>query len=185
MKKKSEPKKPSLMAPLTPFVWCESVPKIINRINVTYPQPILHDGHGLVHDERQAKHADVVLEIVADAQVLQHRHAHPLQVFAGPDTRQHQQLRATDAPRREDHFALRVDRVQTAVAQKLHARRLVGRRVDDHFRHVRVHGDVQVGPEPRRPQKRLGRAATGAPPDRALKTININYSVFGKGKFSG
>lgn len=151
-------------------------PRSENDVVGTYPQPVLHDGHGLVHDERQPEHAHVVLEVVADTQVLQHRHAQPLQVLARPDAGQHQQLRAADAAGREDHLAFGVDRVQAAVAQELHPRRLVGGGVDDHLRDVRVHGDVQVGPEPSRPQERLGRAAPGAPSDRALEQIETRVS---------
>lgn len=33
----------------------------------TYPEPVLDDGDGFVHDERQAEHAHVILQIVADA----------------------------------------------------------------------------------------------------------------------
>jgi len=59
--------------------------------------------------------------------------------------------------------------VHPAVPQELHARRLVRRVVDHDLGDVRVHRDVQVGPEPRRPQESSGGAAPGASPNGPLE----------------
>ena len=61
----------------------------------------------------------------------------------------------------------RHDDLSFAVAMELHAVGHHGRRVDQDAGHLGFHGDVQVGPEPRRPDEGLRRRAPSSSPQRA------------------
>lgn len=126
-------------------------------------EPGLFERDRFVDDERQAAQAHVVLQVVAHLQVGHHRlDTHVAQVFGRPDAGHHEQLRRPDGACREHDLLARHHHASPAAARVHHARG--PRPVEQHARHLAVHGHVQVGPEPDGPQERLGRAAPAAPP---------------------
>lgn len=126
------------------------------------------EGDALVDGEDDAADRLVVLQVVADPQVPQHRYAEPLQVRHGADAAQHQNLRRVDGAGRQHDLLAGPHHVAPVVARELDAPRAHRLRVDQHLGHLRELLDVQIAPAPDRVQERLGGAEAAAVAHRRL-----------------
>jgi len=127
----------------------------------------------LVDHESETSKAHVILEIFANFKIGNHRYAVLLQLKSWSNPGQHEKLGRVNGARGQDDFSACADSVHLVVTLVLHAERGLGAGVYEHFGDVRVHGNVEVAPEPRGSKERFAGAATSASTDCSWKAVRI------------
>lgn len=115
---------------------------------------------------------DVILQIIADRQIGNHRNSHFLQMIRRTDAGQHEQLGGVYRAGAQYDLATREHRVAHAEAIELHADRslVVG---EQYLGHIGEREDVQVLSASSWPQKRFGGRAASASSYCALEKRKI------------
>ena len=114
---------------------------------------------GLVGEVVDVDHA-VVLQVLADRQVLSHGDPESRELVRRPDSREHEEHRRLVGAGCEDHLSLRPHGLALAVDDELDADRAVA--VEDDPLDEDAGADLEVRPSRYRMQERVGRAAAHA-----------------------